>query len=96
MINVPNIPALPTGLTPPANGPDPRIFIPTLHGNPGDTVSVPVVLTVTDRTGITVSGFQVAIAYDPTKFTVNSAQLGSMFSGALGFASVLTFPRRES
>ncbi len=43
--------------------------------------------------GITVSGFQVAISYDPTKFTVSPvAQLGAMFSAAQGYAGTLTFP----
>ena len=34
-INVPNIPALPTGLTPPPTGPDPEIFIPNIQGQRG-------------------------------------------------------------
>jgi hypothetical protein len=93
-LSVPNIPALPTGLTPPpSGGPDPTLFVPDVQGNPGQTVSVPVRLTVTEPAGITVSGFQVAISYDPTLFTVgNTAQLGSMFSSALGFSGLLTFP----
>ncbi len=93
LVSVPDIPPLPTGLMPPpAGGPDPTIFISNVSGNPGDTVTVPVEMTVTVGTGITVSGFQVAIAYDPTKLTVNSASLGAMFPGALGFAPELTFP----
>ena len=44
-------------------------------------------MTVTESAGITVSGFQVAIAYDPSEFTVGTvAQLGSMFSASLGFS----------
>src|SRR5271165_885443 len=50
--------------------PDPTIFIPVVHGNDGDTVSVPIELTVTAASGITVSGFQVAIAYDSSEFSV--------------------------
>ena len=94
LVNVPNVPALPTGLAPaPSGGPDPTIFIPNEHANPGDIVNVPVEMTVTESAGITVSGFQVAIAYDPTEFTVGSlAQLGSMFSASLGFSGLLTFP----
>ncbi len=73
--------------------PDPTIFIPVVHGNDGDTVSVPIELTVTAASGITVSGFQVAIAYDSSEFSVNSvAQLGPMFSAALGFSGLLSFP----
>ena len=73
--------------------PDPIIFIPVVHGNDGDTVSVPIELTVTAASGITVSGFQVAIAYDSSEFSVNSvAQLGPMFSAALGFSGLLSFP----
>ncbi len=94
-MNVPNIPALPTGLPPaPSGGPDPTIFIPNVQANPGDSVTVPVELTVTESAGITVSGFQVAIAYDPTVFTVSAvAQLGSMFSSSLGFSPVPDLPR---
>ena len=95
LVNVPNVPALPTGLAPaPSGGPDPTIFIPSEHANPGDTVNVPVEMTVTESAGITVSGFQVAIAYDPTEFTVGSlAQLGSMFSASSGFSGLLTVPK---
>ncbi len=94
LVNVPNIPALPTGLAPaPSGGPDPTIFIPTIHANPGDTITVPVEMTVTESAGITVSGFQIAIAYDPSVFTVSPvAQLGSMFSSALGFSPYPSFP----
>ncbi len=94
LVNVPNVPPLPVGLSPPPpGGPDPTIFIPNESDNPGNTISVPVNLTVTEQAGITVSGFEVAIAYDPTKFTVGAvAQLGPMFSSALGFAPYLSFP----
>ena len=91
-ISVPNIPALPTGLTaPPSGGPDPALFIPNESGKPGAVVTVPVRVTVTEPAGITVSSFQVAIAYDSSKFTVSpSAQIGSTFA-ALGTPFV-TFP----
>ena len=91
-ISVPNIPPLPTGITPPpSNGPDPTLFIPSVSGKPGDVITVPVRLTVTESAGITVSSFQVAISYDPSKFTVNpNAVIGSTFA-ALG-APVVFFP----
>ena len=91
-ISVPTIPALPTGLTRPQNsGPDPTLFIPNVSGNDGNVVTVPVRLTVTEPGGITVSSFQVAIAYDPNEFTVSSlAQIGSTFAD-LG-APVVFFP----
>ena len=43
-VPVANVPALPTGITPPAaSGADPTIYIPQdLAGSPGDTVTVPV------------------------------------------------------
>ena len=48
-INVPNIPALPTGVTsPPSNGRDPKFFIPNVSGKAGQVVTVPVDLTVTE------------------------------------------------
>ena len=91
-ISVPNIPPLPTGVTPPpSNGPDPKLFIPNVSGQAGQVVTVPVDLTVTEPAGITISSFQVAIAYDPSKFTVSStAQIGSTFA-ALG-NPVVFFP----
>ena len=95
LVNVPNIPPLPTGIPPaPSGGPDPTIFVPDEHAVPGQTVTLPVEMTVTDPAGITVSGFQVAIAYDPSVFTAsNVAQLGSMFSASSGFSGLITFPK---
>ena len=91
-ISVPNIPALPVGVTPPpSNGPDPTLFIPNVSGEPGTAVTIPVDLTVTEAAGITVSSFQIAISYDPNKFTVNpNAVIGSTFA-ALG-TPVVFFP----
>ena len=52
---------------------------------------MPVDIDVTEQAGITVSGFEIAIAYDPSIFTVGTvAQLGPMFS-VLGSPIVL-FP----
>jgi hypothetical protein len=91
-ISVPSIPPLPTGLSaPPSGGPDPTLFIPDESGLPGAVVTVPVDVKVTESAGITVSSFQVAIAYDPARFTVNpNVQIGSMFA-ALG-SPFVTFP----
>ncbi|MCY2994014.1 MAG: cohesin domain-containing protein, partial [Planctomycetota bacterium] len=78
-----NVPALPTGITPPATtGADPRIYIPQdLSGLPGDSVTVPVRLRVTEPAGITLSGFDLVIEYDPAQFTVTGAQLGALVIG---------------
>lgn len=80
---VANVAALPTGLTPPAiAGADPRLFIPqSLTVPAGGSVTVPVKVQVTEPTGISISGFDVALEFDSTKFTVASAQLGSLFAG---------------
>jgi hypothetical protein len=80
---VANVPSLPIGLTPPAiAAADPRIFIPrTLTASPGSTVTVPVKLEVTEPAGITISGFEVVLEFDATKFTVGSSQLGDLFAG---------------
>ncbi|MCL4207829.1 MAG: DNRLRE domain-containing protein [Pirellulaceae bacterium] len=83
-------PPPPTGITPPPpGGPDPRLFIPTdLDGLPGQTVTVPVMLDVTELNGITVSGVELAIEYDATLLTVTGAQVGSLLaeSGAFSLA----------
>jgi len=83
-VPVANVPPLPTGLTPPpASGLDPKIFIPQdVAGLPGETVSVPVRVEVTEPAGITISGFELVIEFDPTKFTVTGSQLGALFNGS--------------
>ena len=92
-IGAPSIPALPSGLSaPPSNGPDPILFIPNERGHAGDVVTVPVRLTVTEGGGIALSSFQIAISYDPDKFSVDStAQIGAMFA-SLG-STVRDLPR---
>jgi hypothetical protein len=81
-------PPPPTDLTPPpADGPDPRLFIPTdLAGLPGQTVTVPVMLDVTELSGITVSGVELAIEYDATWLTVTGAQAGALLAESAAFS----------
>jgi hypothetical protein len=83
LIAVPNIPALPEGLgMPAAAGVDPLVYIPRdLTAAPGDRVTVPVRLEVTERSGITLSGFEVVLEYDPTHLTVTGSQLGGLLDG---------------
>jgi hypothetical protein len=59
--SVPNIPPLPTGITPPPVGPDPDLYIANAQGSPGSTVNVPVMLKVTEPAGISLSSFQIFI-----------------------------------
>ena len=88
-IPVAEIPSLPVGLTPPATA-DPEVYIPTnLTGHPGDTITVPVKLDVTDPGGITVSGAQIVILFDASKFTVTGAQLGGLITGSDQVGSLL-------
>ncbi|MCL4207830.1 MAG: hypothetical protein KJ000_35540, partial [Pirellulaceae bacterium] len=79
-------PPIPDGVTPPApGGPDPRLFIPTdLTAEPGATVTIPVMLEVTEPSGISVSGMDLAIMYDPAVMTVGSFQVGALLG--TGFA----------
>ncbi len=85
---------LPTGTTPPAaGGPDPHLFIPKdLTGAAGSTVTVPVNLLVTATTGITVSGMDIAIAYDESKFTVGNFRVGSLLGTGFAFAANTATP----
>jgi hypothetical protein len=80
---VPNIPPLPSVATPPeASGADPRIFIPRdLVGGPGETVTVPVMIEVTEAGGLTIGGFDMVLEFDPARFTVSQAKLGGLFLG---------------
>jgi hypothetical protein len=79
------VPPLPSGLQPaPAGGPDPRVWIPQdLQGEPGQTITVPVNLTVTEPEGITLSSVDLVIGYDAERFTVGNVRLGTLLQGAL-------------
>ena len=52
---------------------------------------MPVKLLVTESAGITISGLDLVIEFDPARFSVSGAQLGSLLSGA-GFSGLLTQP----
>jgi hypothetical protein len=82
-IAVPHIPPLPTGLDPPApSGADPRLFIPRdLTGAPGETVSVPVMIEVTEPAGLTLGGFDLMLEYDANRFIVSQTQVGDLLQG---------------
>ncbi len=83
-----SIPPLPTGFTPPATGPDPIIYIPTnLTVEPSNSVVVPVNILVTEPTGISFAGLNVAFTYDATRFTIGSIELGAALSG-FGFSPI--------
>ncbi|MCY2986910.1 MAG: dockerin type I domain-containing protein [Planctomycetota bacterium] len=92
-VTVPNVPSLPEGIvTPPPVGADPKLFIPQdLSGTAGSTVTVPISLRVTETGGITISGMDVVIEFDPAKFTVGNAQIGNLLTGS-GFSGLLTNP----
>jgi hypothetical protein len=81
--DVPNIPELPEGLSEPAaRGADPRIYIPLdLAASPGQTVTVPVMIDVTDPAGATIGGFDLLLEYDAERFVVSQAMLGSLLQG---------------
>ncbi|MDV6033577.1 MAG: hypothetical protein F9B45_26495 [Phycisphaera sp. RhM] len=69
------VPAIPSGITPQAaDGPDPLIFIPTdLKASPTTTVATPVMLTVTESDGITLSSVDLVIEFDPDQFDVETS-----------------------
>jgi hypothetical protein len=81
-------PPPPTGISPPdIAGPDPRLFIPIdLTGAPGETVTIPVTLEVTEAAGISVAAVDLAIAYDPAVFTVSNFVRGALLDG-FGFTA---------
>jgi hypothetical protein len=81
LASVPYIPALPSELTmPTARGADPRVYIPRgLAGAPGETVTVPVMIEVTEPAGVTIGGFDLVVEYDAERFAVSQAKLGDLF-----------------
>ena len=80
LVAAPLIPSLPTGISPPPVGPDPKLFIPNVSATTGSLVAVPVDISVSEPNGITVSSFSVVIQFDPNLFTYNSATIGSLFA----------------
>jgi hypothetical protein len=93
LVPVPYLPALPEGLVmPTASGPDPRVYIPRdLIGAPGQTVTVPVMIEVTEPAGVTIGGFDLLLEFDPGRFTVTAAQLGTLLQGT-DLAGMMTQP----
>lgn len=93
-IPVATIPALPSGLPLPEAplGPDPRVYIVRdATAAPGQTVTVPVMVDVTDPVGITISSVDLVIGYDAEKLAVGNVRIGDMLAAA-GFGSpVLNF-----
>ena len=83
----PAIPALPTGLTP-VFGADPEIFIPKdLVVLPGNSIVVPIMVHVTEATGVSIAGVDVTFKYDSTRFTIGATSLGSALAG-FSFSSI--------
>jgi hypothetical protein len=83
-LSVSKIPALPLGINPPpaAVGPNPKISIPQdLSVAPGKTVTVPIVLDVTEPAGISFLSADYAITFDSARFSVSSVRLGTINAG---------------
>ena len=81
-VELPQIPTIPSDILPlPPTGDDPILSIPqSLTGRLGQTITVPVQLEVTEASGITVSGLDVAISYDSTQFSVGNVRVGSLLT----------------
>ncbi len=87
-LTVTQIPALP-GLEPPTGGgPDPKLYIPqSLSGQIGQTITVPLMLDVTDAGGIALQAGDYALSFDPTKFSVANARLGTLDATGFGISA---------
>jgi len=63
-------------------GPDPIISIPqNLVASVGETTRVPVQLLVTEPSGVTLAGVDLAIAYDASRLELDDVQLGQFLVG---------------
>ena len=89
-LTMPLIPDLPAGGSPPAGGPDPRLFIPTnLSGAAGSTVTVPVRIDVTEAGGVSFQSADYAISFDPARFTVSNPRVaGTLLAGFTVVANI--------
>jgi len=89
------VPPLPGGIVlSPGTPADPRIYIPKdLTAAYGGVVSVPIRLLVTEPDGITLSGFDVVIDFDPDRLTarIGGEQIGDLLAGS-GFVGLLGSP----
>jgi hypothetical protein len=83
---VPGVPARPANpASPIPGGADPRLYLPTdLTAGVGQTVTVPVLMEVTDPAGASLSAVDVTLRYDPTRFAVGNLQLGELLVGFRG------------
>jgi hypothetical protein len=79
-IDVPNVPALPPGVTVTVSGPDPRLWIPTnLSARPGETLRIPVqVDSVIDLTGNGLAAADLSLSLDPNVFEIVSIERGDL------------------
>jgi hypothetical protein len=85
-INQAQIPLLATPPGHPTGGPDPRIFFVGASGSVGQTVTVAVDMQVIEAAGFFYNSDDLALTFDPTKFSVSNVRSGSMggFFGATG------------
>jgi hypothetical protein len=68
-------------------GPDPRLWIPRdLEVRTGDRVDVPVRFEVTDLSGAGVASFDLAIEFDPRRFSVKSVSLDDLVRADFDYA----------
>jgi endonuclease/exonuclease/phosphatase family metal-dependent hydrolase len=74
---VAGIPALPTGSAPPSGGPDPRLYFVNVTGAVGSTVTVALDMEVTAANGLLYNSDDLAVLFDPTKFTVANVRSGN-------------------
>ncbi len=87
-LTVVQIPALPALQPPAPGGPDPKLYIPqTLSGQIGQTITVPLMLDVTDVGGISLQAGDYALSFDPTKFSVANARLGTLDATGFGISA---------
>jgi hypothetical protein len=78
---VSQIPDVPSGVTPPAGGPDPILYLTGGAARPGQTATAQLRLNVTEPTGITLSAVDAAIRFDPSRFRVSNVRVSGLAAG---------------
>ncbi len=75
------------GLPNPVGGPDPYLYIvPNLSTTAGSSVTVSVYLDVTDPNGLTYDSDDIAISFDPTRFSASNLSVGN-YNPSVGLGS---------
>jgi hypothetical protein len=81
---------VPNGITPTFGGPDPYLYLNTVQGSPGQTVTETLYLDVTDPQGIQLTALDEAIAFNAGELQISNVRSASALMGLGSYATAST------